>query len=105
MLKSRKRVGTCAKVHKPATFTFHTQSAVQFHFITPLFHKALKKECTKKSIQEAYQVFKYLFAMSVVPERGGGNGGSCPSAILPGGAMGAGLPFAFQYDSNEANVC
>ena len=33
----------------------------------------------------------------------GGAGGSCPPAILPGGARGAVLPFAFQYDSNEAN--
>ena len=31
--------------------------------------------------------------------------GSCLPALLPGGARGAVLPFAFQYDSNEANAC
>ena len=37
---------------------------------------------------------------------GGGQGGICPPpALLPGGARGAVLPFAFQYDSNEANAC
>ena len=36
---------------------------------------------------------------------GGGGGGSCPPALLPGGAKRAVLPFAFQYDSNEANAC
>ena len=37
---------------------------------------------------------------------GGGAGGAvAPPALLPGGARGAVLPFAFQYDSNEANAC
>ena len=31
--------------------------------------------------------------------------GSCPPALLPGGARGAVLLFAFQYDSNKANAC
>ena len=35
---------------------------------------------------------------------GGGQGAAAPSALLPGGARGAVLPFAFQYDSNEANA-
>ena len=37
------------------------------------------------------------FLGTVVPKRGGGGGGR--------GARGAVLPFAFQYDSNEANAC
>ena len=38
------------------------------------------------------------FLGTVVPKRGGGGGGGR-------GARGAVLPFAFQYDSNEANAC
>ena len=72
-----------------------------------------------------YRSVKYNFvawnqpSYPVVPERGGGQGGSCPPSLLPGGgrgaaapndllprgARGAVLPFAFQYDSNEANAC
>ena len=56
-------------------------------------------------VSEWYQ--KYLLsagASPVVPERGG-RGAAAPPAFLPGGASGAVLPFAFQYDSNEANAC
>ena len=35
----------------------------------------------------------------------GGQGGSCPPALLLGGARGEVLLFAFLYDSNEANAC
>ena len=33
------------------------------------------------------------------------NRGGRGAALLPGGARGALLPFAFQYVSNEANAC
>ena len=41
---------------------------------------------------------------TMVPE--GGGGAAAPPALLPGGARGGVLPFAFQYDSKyEANAC
>ena len=47
-----------------------------------------------------------LFTETIGAETGGG--AAAPPSLLPGGergALGAVLPFAFQYDSNEANVC
>ena len=49
-----------------------------------------------------------IFTKSVVPEGGGGGGAGGAAALpalLPGGARGAVLPFAFQCDSHEANAC
>ena len=50
---------------------------------------------------------KIIYNRPVVPERGGGGGGGAAAspALLSGGARGAELPFAFQYDCNKANAC
>ena len=60
----------------------------------------------ENQVEDFFNVTSDSLAKTRPSSSGAGTGGAAaPPAFLPGGARGAVLPFAFQYDSNEANAC